>query len=193
MQRFEKPFRKHSFSWLDLRLGFTLIEIMFSFLILVVAVLAACGIINFGHKGTKKDFRNVRALQLLESRMNEVLQLSYSTISNSFAGTTGTFNASSSAIPGIELGDDGTGENLLKVSLKFTRIPITFGYSPIDITNPNYISIATQTWTFLPETTTGGYFPDKIIRAEITVAWLEEYVKVPRLMNAFTYIVDLEN
>ena len=172
--------------------GVTLIEIVFSFMILVVAVLAACGMINFGHKGTKKDFRNVRAIQLLESRMNQVLKLSFTTVSDSFTGTKKTFTASETSLPGVELGTDGTGDDAIKVSAVFERQSVTFGYRPINIANPAYSSTATQTWTFLPETNVGGVFTDKMIRAEVIVEWTEER-KIPRKLNAVTFLVNLEN
>ncbi|MBF0407415.1 MAG: hypothetical protein HQM10_08675 [Candidatus Riflebacteria bacterium] len=172
--------------------GVTLIEIMFSFMILVVAVLAACGMINFGHKGTKKDFRNVRAIQILESRMNQVLKLSFKTVSDSFTGTKKTFTASATSLPGVELGIDGSGEDAINVSAVFERQSVTFGYRPIDIANPAYSPTATQTWTFLSETSTGGVFTDKMIRAEIITNWTEEK-KVSRKLNVVTFLVNLEN
>ncbi|MBF0548567.1 MAG: hypothetical protein HQM08_29310 [Candidatus Riflebacteria bacterium] len=192
-------------NWIFKKKATTLLEIIFAFLILVIATLGACGLINFGHSMTKKDFRYVKAIQILQTGMNQLLTLPFTNFRSALgAASSKTFIAPDSTnFPGVQLGSEIVGGDTFSVKAIVSQQVISFSYRPIDISakqggNFIYSKSDKTTWMFQNETSVGGVFdgaaqPIKAIRVEVDVSWLENNNTVPREINAVTFVVDLEN
>lgn len=177
----------------------SLSEIMLAFVILSLAVLPASSLISYGHQGTQKDYRNVKGLELLVDRMNQVSGLPYDELDKLI--TSGNFASFSTPLfvgtkIELQLGEVNY-QGSFTASLSLERYKATFRYNPIDL-DLSYNSKNPTTWKFKnaeDEVFDGGANPYKIIRAYVSVVWKERGARDNgnRMVDATTFIVDLED
>ncbi|MBI3037466.1 hypothetical protein HYY75_00245 [bacterium] len=177
----------------NIKRGVTLIELVLAFLILVICTLSVSSLISFGHRGTKKDFRNVVAIQLLEDRMNQVLALPEKSLYAAIGGTSQTF--SSGNLLGVPVGATTTPAIApFNVSITLEKVNVDFWYRPLDLVNsPNYDPDPTAgppTWVFSGLT---KYDCDgKVVKITTTVSWTEPVSNANRVVEVVSFAVDLE-
>ena len=186
------------------RRGVTLIEIVFAFLILVIAALGASGIISYGHRGTQKDFREVEAIQLLGDRMNQVLAIPFEDLDPLLTfGDQATFSATLfGATPQeVVLGPIVQGPRTYTAEVSLQRQPVILGFCPINIPNsPNYLPGVATSWNFDALNTDLGRFdgsdavvhPFKTLKVIVRVSWNEPVVTAPtREYFVVSFVTDL--
>ncbi len=172
-----KPFPKR---------GVTLVEIVLSFLILVIATLAASGLISFGHRGTHKDYRTIAAQNFLTDRMNQILLVPFASLTTSITSEPTLFSADGAegrSLWGVPYGlaSDSKGGNF-NVDISIQHIPLTFGLRPVDVLNaPTYDPRVPSTFNFGNFDSAFAIFDGssaqrayQVIKIITTVKWTEQ-------------------
>lgn len=178
------------------RSGISLIEIMFSFLILVLATLSASGVISYGVRGTKADFRQIEATQLLIDRMNELTSLPFATL-NSFIDAGSNETTLTEIAANIEFGDSiAIGSNNYRVHATIKRQTIEFeSLMELDFPNPVYNPEDPATWNFKDRGSVafnGTANPYLVIKTTVVVQPVGG-VTEEREFQAISFVVDLES
>lgn len=173
--------------------GITLLEIMFAVIILATAMIPIASMIGFGFKGTMKDYRNIVALQLLESTLNQVMAANYDVIPEGTL-TTPVILDGSDANARIPLGAIATGGYTFNVSLNVTPQTVTFTYQSIRFDAPGFIASNPATWQFTGDQTVtynqaSGLFARRVRRVEGIINWTEPNASMPRTVRAVTFKV----
>ena len=181
------------------RMGLSLLELILSFFILVVAVLSVSGLISFGHRGTQKDFRFVQAVQLLEERMNRILLVPATQLFSLItAGGSApqTFSTPLAVVPAVPLGSVMVGVASFSVTATMNRQPVSFSTRELDIINsPAYDKTDPATWRFTNSSSANGTFdgsslPYRVLKIIVTVSWVELLNNTPRKIEAVSFAVD---
>ena len=168
-------------------------------MVLAIGLLGVMRVMNYGHRGTQKDFRSVTALQILQDRTNRLSQVPYASWTTQIPGTSVTLGA---PVYGIPLGAEAEAGVTYTVSCTLTRIPVRMRYRQIDVTvtPPDFDPDDSKTWRFSAVTTADGTFngssadnPYKIIRLQVVVQWNSVIGNVSKTYEAVTFVVDLEN
>jgi hypothetical protein len=184
--------------------GVTLIEIIFAFLILVIAVLSASGLISYGHRGTSKDFRMVTGLHILSDHMNQVLLVPYASLSARITAQPTVFSNDGAAgqnLWGVPFGlASSTKFGVFNVDISLQHQALTFGLRPIDIPSSlAYHPTTPSTFVFASVNAAYGQFdgtnastrPFQVIKIIMTVKWTEPNGK-PRRIEAVSFRANLE-
>lgn len=132
MRRFYRPLNN----------GFSLIEIIFSVLILAGTMIPIAGMMGYGFEGTKRDQRQITAIQLCQSRLNQAMSVSFDALVNS-----NTTIASGGQVL-LTLGDVTQGNTSYNVSLQVVNRPVSYRYAPVDVNSPGYLVDTPSTWVF---------------------------------------------
>ncbi|RCK80245.1 MAG: hypothetical protein OZSIB_3427 [Candidatus Ozemobacter sibiricus] len=182
----------------------TLTEIMFSFLILVLATLAASGLLSYGHRGTAKDFRMVAATQILTDRMNRLLKLPYASHSaeieppenpRNFGPTTdGTYHDIPYGVATFTMAGN------FQVGFTLEHLPVTFAVQPFLLSNDYDPGIASSYRFAATIDPSLGQFNSadrasrnfyRVIRITVRVTWTEPN-GVARSVEAVSFKADLQ-
>ncbi len=129
--------------------GVTLLEIVISFFILCVAALSASGLISYGHRATKADFRQGEALQILVDRMNAMSALPFSKFKDLLSSSTSVVTIDTK-FEDIEFGDEIViGSNKYSVIAKVNYQAVTFDHlMQLKFPNKDYVPDDPKTWLF---------------------------------------------
>ena len=183
------------------RRGVTLVELMLALLILAGVTLSVSSLMSYGHRSTQKDFRQVIALQMLTDRMNQLLNVSYASLSASITGSA----ISNAVVAGVDLltvTPSQAQQTPYTFTLNLTRVPVTFGVQPIDVTvtSPDFVPSDPRTWRFGAYTEATGALdgtaadkPFKVIKVHLRISWTEPIQRVARMYELVSFNVDLVN
>ncbi len=176
----------------DRQSGITLLEIMFAVIILAAAMIPIASMIGFGFKGTMKDYRNIVALQLLESTLNQVQSAEYDAIPDGNHTTTLVLIATDTNAR-IPLGNIASGGYTFNVSLNVAAQDVTFSYQSVLYNQPGFNENNPATWQFSGVQTVSynqasGLFARRVRRVEAIVNWTEPNT-APRTVRAVTFKV----
>ena len=181
--------------------GVTLIELMLAFLILCSATISASGIISYGHRGTKKDFRRVEALQLLTEKMNRLCAISFSK-ANSYLTSAGVDSYTfTDPVEGISLGRIvvPSSKDKFRASATLKRQAIAFPpMMKLTLPNPGYLASDVTTWqledtgnVWFDGVTGVNHYPYRVLKISVKVEPLD--CNPPELaVEAMSFITDLE-
>lgn len=183
--------------------GVTMIEIMFAFLVMAVATLAASGLLSFGHRNTSKDFRMLAATQILTDRMNQLLEVSFATHSAELdpPETPKTFGPGAGNYQGIKYGPtsyERAGDYRVEFTLE--HIPLQFQIRPFQLSSDYDPGIASSYHFAAAVDATLGQFTSndrtsrnfyRLIRISVTVRWTEPN-GVARRVDAVSFKADLQ-
>lgn len=184
--------------------GVSLLEIMIAFTILVLAMLSISGLISFGHRGTEKDFRSVLAIQLLEKKLNQLLAISFTKVADEMMSGTDKLTVDATQFTGtpyeIVMGNVTEHKTSYEVTAVLEKIPVSFSVRPLEIDN-NYEFAKVETYKFGAITSSLARFDGsnatknrfRVIKAQMTVKWMEPIVNVERKVEAVSFLVDLES
>jgi len=172
--------------------GITLLEIMFAVIILATAMIPIASMIGFGFRGTMKDYRNIVALQLLESTLNQVQSAAYDTIPEGTHTTTLSLVATDTNAR-IPLGTIASGGYTFNVSLNVTGENVTFSYQSVQYNLAGFDEDNPATWQFSGVQTVSynqasGLFARRVRRVVAIVDWTEPNA-APRTVRAVTFKV----
>lgn len=179
------------------RSGMSLIEIMFAFLIMVLAALSASSAIGYGVRGTQADFRQIEAMQLLIDRMNEITSLPFARL-DSFLESAGedevTFN---NEIEGMVFGDSvEIGANHYRIHATLKRQTVVFeSLMELDFPNPSYDPQNPSTWRFRdrPDVALDGSTnPYAVIKTTVVVQPVGGQTE-EREFQAISFVADFES
>lgn len=169
--------------------GITLLEIMFALIILATAMIPIASMIGFGFKGTMKDFRNIVALQLLESTMNQVHSAAYDSLPEG-THTVPLLLVATDTNARIPLGAIASGGYTFNVSLNIVAQDVTFAFQAVRYDAPGFVASNPATWQFTGNQTisfnqASGLFARRVRRVEAVVNWTEPNA-VARTIRAVT-------
>ena len=178
------------------REGMSLLEILFATIILATALIPIASMIGFGFKGTMKDYRNLTALQLLESTMNQVLAADYDRIPPGSQTSTLALDATD-ACAILPLGLVASAGYAFTVSLGVTDVNMTFSYQPLNYEAVGYIASNPATWQFDPVQTislnqASGLYARRVRRVVGVVEWNEPNAGILRSVRAVTFKVKMK-
>ena len=124
--------------------GFTLTEIMFSVLILASTMIPIAAMMGRGFDGTRRDQRQIVAIQLCQSRLNQALSVPFARLVSS------TTNISSGTQLLLPLGDVVVENFTFNVRLQVAEQPVSYSYLPVDVNAPGYSFDNPTSWVFGP-------------------------------------------
>jgi hypothetical protein len=187
------------------RVGMTLTEIMLSVGILAVAFIPIIGVMGNSIKGTQKDDRIIRAVNLAQTKLNIAMQFPFNELANnwggggagpwSFPNATSTYSSPNGQLSLVlgSITDEGT---IFSVSLQITNVPVQFRlqtYNPASFTLDRRLSTPNpNNWGWsavrnLPTSPLTGVYQ----RMVLTVNWTEPGVG-QRFYSLVTFKGDLE-
>lgn len=151
-----------------LRNGFTLTEIMFAVCILASAMIPIAGMMGHGFEGTRRDSRQIAAIQLCQSRLNQALAVPYGlleTTSNSISSGTTVL---------LTLGATAIDNTTYTVNLITEDKPVTFNYQSVNINHEDYDKDDPASWDFLTSASGSLKIDSAAKEVSISVVWQEK-------------------
>ncbi|OGK09027.1 MAG: hypothetical protein A2W80_06765 [Candidatus Riflebacteria bacterium GWC2_50_8] len=164
--------------------GFTLTEIIFSVLILAGTMIPIAAMMGQGFEGTRRDQRQIVAIQLCQARLNQALAVPFDDLVSS------TASIASGGQVILPLGDVEQENFTFNVSLRVVDRGVTYSYLPVDVNVANYAVDDPTTWVFgTAETLTINADVAKI--ATIVVSWMERGTQQNVEMSTFKANLEL--
>lgn len=171
-----------SFFWRN-KSGFTLTEIIFSVLILAGTMIPIAAMMGQGFEGTKRDQRQIVAIQLCQARLNQALAVPFDALVSSNA------NITVAGVTILPLGDVELEGFTFNVSLRVAERDVSYSYREVDVNAPNYAVDNPATWIFSPEKLLA--IPANVAKiAIIVVSWTER--GTPQTVEMSTFKANLE-
>ncbi|MBF0545074.1 MAG: hypothetical protein HQM08_11595 [Candidatus Riflebacteria bacterium] len=154
-------------------LGLSYLEIIIAVLIMTGTMIPIASMLGYGYRHSSKDYRNLAAIQLLESTLSQVLTADYDRIPTGLL--VAPINTGASDLP---LGAVASGGYTFNLSINVAEIPVSFYYRPINVSNPTFLKNDSSTWIFDPPTRLNldNSNPDhkyKVKRVIGEIAWIE--------------------
>lgn len=182
--------------------GVTLLEIIIAFLILCVAAISASGLISYGHKATKSDYRQGESLQILVDRLNYLSSLSYSKLKAEI-DKAGKDNVDiKSDFNGVKFGtavESGVNKYSIIANLKYQSVKFDY-LKQLKFPNKEYKPDDPRTWIFEDRTTksetfnaTSGDNAYAIIKITVRVQPVGGDRKTEREVVAITFVSNTES
>lgn len=181
--------------------GVTLIEIVIAFFILCVAAISASGLISYGHKVTKADYRQGESLQILVDRLNYLSSLPFAKLKAEIDKSGKAEVDLKSDFDGIKFGTAiVSGANKYSVLGNLKYQPVTFSYlKQLKFPNKDYKPDDPRTWIFEDRTkksetfnaATGDY-AFAVIKITVRVRPVEGDRKTEREVAAITFVSNTE-
>jgi len=136
-----------------------------------------------GFEGTRRDQRQIVAIQLCQARLNQALSIPFDILVSSEASIT---HSGQTLLP---LGDVELEGFTFKVSLRVVERGVSYSYRSVDVNATNYAVDNPTTWVFGPEETLA--MPANVAKvATIVVAWTER--GTPQTVEMSTFKANLE-
>ncbi len=167
------------------RAGLSLIEILIACIILAFAMIPIAAMMGSGFRGTMRDSRQIKALQLCQARLNQCHNVPFdrlvTTASNITSGTTVLLN----------LGPENIDNTVYTVDLVVADVPVNFSFQSVDVNQPGYNKDVPTSWVFQGAQTLS--IPvNAARRATVRVSWTER-PGVPQQQVSFsTFRVNLD-
>jgi len=160
-----------------------LTEIIFSVLILAGTMIPIAAMMGQGFEGTKRDQRQIVAIQLCQARLNQALSVPFDALVSSAANIT----VSGETI--LPLGDVELEGFTFNVSLNVVERAVSYSYREVDVNDSNYAVDNPATWIFGPEELLT--IPANVAKvATIVVSWTER--GTPQTVEMSTFKANLE-
>ena len=141
-------------------------EIIFSVLILAGTMIPIAAMMGQGFEGTRRDQRQITAIQLCQARLNQTLAVPFDDLVSS------TASIASGGVVILPLGDVMQDNISYNVSLNVVERGVAYSYMPVDVNADDYKVDDPTTWDFeAPQTLTINSDVAKI--ATIVVRWQE--------------------
>jgi len=122
--------------------GFTLTEIIFSVLILAGTMIPIAALMGRGYDGTRRDQRQIFAIQLCQARLNQAMSLPFDKLVDA---TSDIFHDGELLLP---LGDTDLENYTFNVRLDVEERGVSFPYQSVDINVVDYDVEKPETWVF---------------------------------------------
>ncbi|MDD3001677.1 MAG: hypothetical protein PHF29_07975 [Candidatus Riflebacteria bacterium] len=183
------------------RNGVTLLEIIIAFFILCIAAISASGLISYGHKATKADYRQGESLQILVDRLNYLSSLPYSKLKAEIDKAGNTNVDIKSDFNGIKFGTAvASGVNKYSITATLKYQSVTFDYlKQLKFPNKEYKPDDPRTWIFEDRTKKSetfnaatGEYAFAVIKITVKVRPVEGDRKTEREVAAITFVSNTE-
>lgn len=147
--------------------GISLIELMLSVIIMACAMIPIAGIMGYGFRGTQRDHRQIRAIQLCQERLNQVMGIPFARlVSTSSPISSGT----EVLVPLGPVTIDGTNYT---ASLQVSNKPVNFTYRTVDINNAAYTGPDTLPYPWIAGNQTLNLATNYALEVVVSVTWNE--------------------
>lgn len=164
--------------------GFTLTEIIFSVLILAGTMIPIAAMMGQGFEGTRRDQRQIVAIQLCQARLNQALAVSFDALVSSNASIA---SAGQVILP---LGDVEIENFTFNVSLRVVERGVSYSFREVNVNAANYTVEDPTTWVFGPEETLN--IPANVAKvATVVVSWIEHGAQQNVEMSTFKANLEL--
>ena len=161
-----------------LRLGMSLLEILIACIILAFSMIPIAAMIGAGFRGTARDNRQIKAIQLCQARLNQCQAVPFSSLV-----TTGV-DITSGTVLLLDLGLQTIDNVPFTVDLQVADHPVNFTFQAVDINQPGYDRNTPTTWVFLNNQTL-SIPANAARRVTIRVTWTEN-PNVPQQVVSMT-------
>lgn len=149
--------------------GLSLLEVLFATGILAVAMIPIAGVMGYGIRGTQRDSRQIRAMQICQARLNQVMKANFNDVP--LGSNTANIIVDGQTIVNLENETlDGT---TYSTSLEVTNIGVEFSYRSINLNNPSYNPDDPSTYEFLRDASRLTINNNAARRVTIRVSWVE--------------------
>ncbi len=164
--------------------GFTLTEIMFSVLILAGTMIPIAAMMGQGFEGTRRDQRQIVAIQLCQARLNQALSVPFDALVSS------NTNIASNGQIILPLGDVVLENFNFNVSLRVVERGVSYSYRSVDVNAADYAVDNPATWNFGAEETL-NIAANVAKTATIVVTWNERGTQQNVEMSTFKANLEL--
>ncbi len=139
---------------------------MFSALILAGTMIPIAAMMGQGFEGTRRDQRQIVAIQLCQARLNQALSIPFDTLLSS------NVNIASAGQILLPLGDVELENFIFNVSLRVVERGVSYSYRQVDVNADGYAVDNPASWIFGAEETLD--IPNNVAKvATIVVTWTE--------------------
>ena len=149
--------------------GLSLLEVLFAAGILAVAMIPIAGVMGYGIRGTQRDSRQIRAMQICQARLNQVMKANFNDVPLGL--TTANIEVGGQTI--VNLGGETLDGTTYSTSLEVTNIGVNFSYRSINLNNPSYNPEDPSSFEFLAGTSNLAIANNAARRVTIRVSWVE--------------------
>jgi len=167
---------------IDGRRGFSLIEIVLSLVILALTMIPIAAIMGYGFKGTQRDQRQIKAIQLCQARLNQAMRVPFLRLNST------TTTITSGTVELLKLGTETIDQVPYDVALVAQDRAVAFSYQPVDVNRADYSPTDPANWQFLPATSWGA--PNMAKQVTIVVSWTEK--SLAQAVRLSTFVSNLE-
>lgn len=159
-------------------------EIIFAVGILAAAMIPIAGVMGHGFEITQRDQRQIAAIQLCQSRLNQAMALPFADLTSTGA------SISSGTQVLLDLGAIDIDNTQYTVSLDVADRNVSYTYNSVDLNDLNYDTSDPDTWVF-EDSQTLNIAADVAKIITIIVSWMERGTEQTVEMTVFRANLEL--